>query len=183
MRSRRAWPTAMVWLRTWMPKFAQEQFRQRAGGDARGGFARGSAFQNVASIVKIEFLRAGQISVSGPRRGEAALRVLCAVAVLDRKRFLPIFPVAILDDAARWARQWSCRGARRLKYSPGPFRCPAGRRGHIRAGGGAVRHADKFEIHGNPGGQARRSRRQAPAHEIRPPSQNAAYPVAPHIQN
>ena len=55
-------------------EFAQQQFRERSGGHARGRFARGSALQNVARIVKIEFLRAGQVGVPG--RG--AVRRRCA---------------------------------------------------------------------------------------------------------
>ena len=78
-------------------ELAEKRLGQRAGRDARGCFARRSAFENVARIVKIEFLRAGKIGVAGARRGQAALRVLGAVAIFDRQRLLPIFPVAILD--------------------------------------------------------------------------------------
>ena len=78
-------------------KFTQQRFRQRSGGHARGCFARGGALEDVARVVKIEFLRAGQIRVAGARRGQVALRVFRAFAILDRQRLLPILPVAIFD--------------------------------------------------------------------------------------
>ena len=49
---------------------AQQLFSERSGRNARRGFAGGSALQNVARIVKIEFLRTGEIGVAGTRRDE-----------------------------------------------------------------------------------------------------------------
>ena len=78
-------------------KFAQQRFAERAGGHARRCFARRSALENVARIVKIEFLRSGQVRVAGPRRRQPPLGVVRALGVLHRQRFFPVFPVAIFD--------------------------------------------------------------------------------------
>ena len=96
-RSSRTWPTAIVWLSIVGAEFAQQQLRQRAGSHARRRLARRGALEHVARIVEIELLCAGQVGVAGPRRGQPALRVLGAFAILDRQRLLPIFPVAVFD--------------------------------------------------------------------------------------
>jgi hypothetical protein len=72
-RSRRAWPTAIVWLST-RRRTRAEEASQGAGRDARGRLAGRGALQDVTRVVKIEFLRAGRSA--WPGRG--AVRRRCA---------------------------------------------------------------------------------------------------------
>ena len=48
-------------------ELGQESLGQCADGDARSGFARAGAFQNIAGVMKVVFDRASQIGMSGPR--------------------------------------------------------------------------------------------------------------------
>src|ERR1700690_281883 len=47
--------------------------------------------------MKIKFQRPGKIRMTRPWRGQSFARVLSPIHILNRQRFLPIGPVAILD--------------------------------------------------------------------------------------
>jgi len=80
----------------------QQQLPERPRRYSRCRLSRRGALQNVSRIMKIELLRARQISVSRPRRGQMALRVIGAITVFHRQRFLPIFPVAVFNPQRDW---------------------------------------------------------------------------------
>src|SRR2546430_1931893 len=75
---------------------AQEQLGERSGGDPCRGLACGGALENVARIVKIEFLRAGEVRVPGPR-GDELLVIRGIWRAFDRQNLLPVCPVAVFD--------------------------------------------------------------------------------------
>src|SRR5229473_1725933 len=76
---------------------AKQQLGKGGGGDASGGFASGSSFEDVTGVVKVEFLRAGEVRVTGTRGNEFFV-VVCEIRrVFDGQRFLPIGPVAVID--------------------------------------------------------------------------------------
>src|SRR6202030_2870193 len=62
-----------------------------------GGFARGSALEDVASVMEIKFLRAGEIGVARTRCHELLVVAGEFRRIFDGKSFLPIGPVAIFD--------------------------------------------------------------------------------------
>ena len=76
-----------------MPSSRKEKFCEGADGDASGGFASGGALENVAGFREVVLQRAGKVGMAGARRGDAL--VFCRIAIADRKRFLPIFPIAV----------------------------------------------------------------------------------------
>jgi hypothetical protein len=79
------------------PEFTEQELSQRTHRYARGGFACRSTFKDVPRVVEVKLQRPGQIGVAGTRRSEPPLSVLPALDLFDRKRTLPIFPVAIFD--------------------------------------------------------------------------------------
>ena len=79
----------------------QQLAGERAGGDARRGFAGAGALEHVADVVVPVLERAGEIGVAGPRPRDVgavgaggAFRHL----LLDVHRLLPVDPVAIADE-------------------------------------------------------------------------------------
>jgi hypothetical protein len=78
-------------------ELAQQEFGESGCGYTRGGFAGGGAFEDVARVVEIKFLRAGEIGVTGAGRDEFFLRRIVFGSVFDGENFLPIGPVAIFD--------------------------------------------------------------------------------------
>jgi hypothetical protein len=48
----------------------KQQLGERTGSYARSGFASGGALEDIAGVVKIEFLRAGEVGVAGARSDE-----------------------------------------------------------------------------------------------------------------
>ncbi len=78
-------------------ELAEQQLCERSGSYAGGRFASRSALEDVARVVKIKFLRAGEVGVARAR-GRKLLIVAGEVwRVLDGKGFLPIGPVAVFD--------------------------------------------------------------------------------------
>src|SRR5713226_1058282 len=78
-------------------ELAEQQLCERSGSYAGGRFASRSALEDVARVVKIKFLRAGEVGVARAR-GHQLLIVAGEVwGVLDGKGFLPIGPVAVFD--------------------------------------------------------------------------------------
>ena len=120
-------------------EFAQQQFAERAGGHARRRLARRGALEHVARIVKIEFLRAGQVRVAraaAPSAGAARLpRPRCPRPAAP----FPSFSSRDSRCAARSARRSFFRGARRRENPPDLFRCAGARRARNPAGGDAAR--------------------------------------------
>jgi hypothetical protein len=78
-------------------KLAEQQLGERSRRDPRRRFARRSALEHIARIVKIEFECAGKVGVAWPRSRQGTLGLLCASNVLHRERLLPVRPVAIFD--------------------------------------------------------------------------------------
>ncbi len=104
-------------------EFPEQAFGNSAGRHSRGGFAGGGALEHVARIVKIEFLRAGQIGVARARRREAALRVFRAFAIFDRQRLFPVLPVAIFQAHRDGRADGLAVAHAGEEYPPDPSRC------------------------------------------------------------
>jgi len=78
-------------------ELAKEQFGKRGSGYAGGSFASGGALENVAGVVKIEFLRAGKVGVAGARRDELLVFPGKIGGIFNGESFFPIGPVAVFD--------------------------------------------------------------------------------------
>src|SRR4029077_13771452 len=78
-------------------EFAEQQLGKGSSSDAGGGFAPGSALQDVARVVKIKFLRAGEVRVTGTRGKEFFCGRIIYRGVFHRKDFFPVGPVAVFD--------------------------------------------------------------------------------------
>src|SRR5208282_5062775 len=78
-------------------EFPQQHFCESARRHARRRFPRRSPLQDVSRIMKIEFLRAGQVRMAGPWRYQLSRSRFRRVRSFHRQNLLPIGPVAILD--------------------------------------------------------------------------------------
>ncbi len=78
-------------------ELAEQQLCERSGSYAGGRFASRSAFEDVARVVKIKFLRAGEVGVARARGHQLLIVAVEVWRVLDGKGFLPIGPVAVFD--------------------------------------------------------------------------------------
>ena len=76
-------------------EFVQKKFGESADGDPGRRFAGGGTLENVAGLGKIVFESAGEVGVSGTRRGDALVEG--RISLGDRERFLPVFPVTIFE--------------------------------------------------------------------------------------
>src|SRR5579859_2210947 len=77
------------------PELAQEHLAERAGGHARGGFARARTFEHVANVAEAELDHARQVGVTGPQPGH---RRRWFGHRFDVHLALPVCPIPILDD-------------------------------------------------------------------------------------
>src|SRR5712692_1966029 len=75
----------------------EQQLCQRSGSYAGGGFAGGSTLEDVTGVVKIKFLRAGEVGMTRARSHELLVVAGEVWGVLDGEGFLPIGPVAVFD--------------------------------------------------------------------------------------
>ncbi len=81
-----------------MPNCAKKCFGQRAHGDARRGFARAGAFQNVAGVVKLYLIAPARSAWPGRGRVTGLRLVFRAVDIFHRQRFGPVLPIFVVDD-------------------------------------------------------------------------------------
>lgn len=80
------------------PEFLQKEFGQSACRHSSRGLASAGALENIARVAKIVFQAASQVGVSGARRRKRLVLGSRVGAILNRQRFFPIFPIAILDQ-------------------------------------------------------------------------------------
>lgn len=76
-------------------EFAEKHLGERSASDARRGFTRRSAFEDVACIGKVILQGARKIGVAGTRRGHRLM--LFGIAGLDGQDLFPVLPVAVGD--------------------------------------------------------------------------------------
>ena len=76
-------------------KRPQHQLGEGSRGDAAGGLASRGALKHIASVGEVVFQSAGQVGVTGTRRGNRL--VLGCVARRNGQLFFPVLPVAVHD--------------------------------------------------------------------------------------
>src|SRR5690348_16855717 len=75
----------------------QQELRESSGGHARSGLASRGTLEDIASIVKIEFLRARQIGVTGTGSQKFSFVVRRVGGSFDWQYLFPVSPVAVFD--------------------------------------------------------------------------------------
>ncbi len=78
-------------------ELAEQQLGKRGGGYARGGFTSRGALEDVAGIVKVKFLRTGEVGVTRARCHELFCWCIIFRRVFHWKNFLPVGPIAVFD--------------------------------------------------------------------------------------
>ena len=92
-------PMPVMWLVMSQPIAQQQLAGDRAGGDARRGFARAGALEHVANVVVIVFERAGEVGMTRAAAAPPAARLApvdpAGACALDVHRVLPVLPILV----------------------------------------------------------------------------------------